>query len=58
MNNWISREAIVEIGLLKKQDRCAWCKGYMDIKNANIQLCRSCRKEHLDKMTNDLEAKG
>ena len=40
---------IIELGLIRKRDRCAKCGKEMDVPNYNIQLCRDCRKTELDK---------
>ncbi len=40
---------IIEIGLLRKRELCARCDKKMDVLNHNIQLCRKCRLETLDK---------
>ena len=45
----IPAKYIIEIGLMRKRNRCALCNDTMDISNYNIQLCHSCRKKELDK---------
>lgn len=44
-------EYIIELGLIRKRNKCALCKKEMDIKDYHIQLCKSCRKTELDKYT-------
>lgn len=39
---------IIELGLIRKRNRCALCGREMDVPNYNIQLCSSCRKKELD----------
>lgn len=43
-------KCIIEIGLLRKQNKCALCKKEMDIKKPNVQLCKSCREKTCKKM--------
>jgi len=50
-SKWISKEAIVEIGLIRKRGLCAWCEKRMDVPNHNIQLCKSCREESLSSIS-------
>lgn len=40
---------IIELGIIRKRDLCAKCDKRMDVSNHNIQLCKSCRVEELDK---------
>ena len=40
---------IIEIGLLRKRNKCAKCGNEMDVPNHNIQLCKSCRMIDLEK---------
>ena len=45
-------EYIIEIGLLRKRGVCAFCKGKMDVKEPNIQLCKFCRQQSLKQFAN------
>ncbi len=38
---------VVELGLIRKRDRCAKCEKKMDVVGYNIQLCHSCRRKYL-----------
>jgi len=40
---------IIELGMLRKRNRCAKCNKEMDVPNHNIQLCFKCRDEELTK---------
>lgn len=44
---------IIEIGLLRKRNKCAKCGKKIDIINHNIQLCRECRLVELEKYTKE-----
>ena len=46
----ISIDQIIQIGIFRKHNKCAWCKKDMDMKNYNIQLCRSCRLKSMEKV--------
>jgi len=39
---------IIELGLIRKRNLCASCNIRMDIKNYNIQLCKTCREGLID----------
>ena len=41
-------EQIIEMGLIRKRNRCANCGKEMDVPNYHIQLCRKCRIKSLD----------
>ena len=45
----ISPSIIIELGLLRKRNRCANCDKEMDVPDYNIQLCKACRMVELDK---------
>ena len=40
---------IIELGLIRKRNKCAKCRSEMDVKNYNIQLCKKCREKELSK---------
>lgn len=40
---------IIELGLIRKRDRCAKCGEKMDVDKYHIQLCKSCREVELNK---------
>ena len=42
---------IIEIGILRRRGICAKCRKKIDVPNHNIQLCKKCRLEELDKFT-------
>ncbi len=42
-------EYIIELGLIRKRNKCALCGKEMNIKDYHIQLCKSCREIELDK---------
>ena len=42
-------EQIIEMGMIRKRNRCANCGREMDVLHYNIQLCRKCRKKELNK---------
>ena len=44
---------VIELGLIRKQDKCAKCNKKMDVKDYNIQLCKACRIIELDKYTKE-----
>ena len=46
---------IIEIGLIRKRGLCARCHKRMDVSFPNIQLCRKCRLETLDKFALNVE---
>jgi hypothetical protein len=48
---------IIEIGLLRKKNKCANCKKKMDVKDYHIQLCKKCRVVELDKYSKEIEEK-
>ncbi|HUS48773.1 MAG TPA: hypothetical protein VMZ91_01295 [Candidatus Paceibacterota bacterium] len=54
MENQIPIEYIIELGLIRKRNKCAKCGKEMDVPFPNIQLCKSCRKIELDKYSNKL----
>jgi len=43
-------EYIIELGLIRKRNKCAKCGEKMDVVNYNIQLCRQCRLVELSKI--------
>ena len=44
-------EYIVEIGMLRKRNKCALCKREIrNISNHNIQLCLKCREVEFKKL--------
>lgn len=45
---------IIELGLIKKRDRCAKCDKKMDVLNYSIQLCKNCRVEELNKYAKEM----
>jgi len=47
----IPLQTIVDLGMLRKQNKCANCKKKMDVKDYNIQLCKKCRQIALDMNT-------
>ena len=47
--NKVPVEYIIELGLIRKRNLCAKCGKKMDVKNYNIQLCKSCRRGELEK---------
>ena len=34
---------VIELGLIRKRDKCAKCGKCMDVPHYNIQLCQACR---------------
>lgn len=40
---------IIELGLIRKRNKCALCGKKMDVSDYHIQLCYSCRSKELDK---------
>ena len=40
---------IIELGLIRKRDKCAKCGNKMDVEDYHIQLCMDCREVELDK---------
>ncbi len=44
---------IIEIGLLRKKNQCAKCRKKIDVGNHNIQLCKKCRIEELEKYSRE-----
>jgi len=38
---------LIELGILRRRNKCALCNKDMDIKNYNIQLCKDCRLREL-----------
>jgi len=49
---------IIEIGLIRKRGLCARCHKRMDFSFPNIQLCRKCRLETLDKFALNVSSDG
>ncbi len=47
---------IIELGLIRKRNKCAKCGKKMDVRDYNIQLCQMCRVEELDKYANEVKA--
>lgn len=45
----ISPSIIIELGLIKRRNKCAKCGNEMDVPDYHIQLCKKCRIEELDK---------
>ncbi len=48
MKDKIPVNYIIELGLIRKRDRCAKCGKKMDVTNYHIQLCKSCRGVELE----------
>ncbi len=46
---------VIEIGLLRKRNECAKCGNRIDVENHNIQLCKKCRLEELDKFAKEVK---
>jgi len=46
---------IIEMGLIRKRNRCANCGKEMDVPNYHIQLCKRCRMESLDDYANGVK---
>lgn len=46
----ISIKHIIELGLIRKRDRCASCGKKMDIEDYHIQLCKDCREREFENM--------
>ena len=42
---------IIELGLIRKRNKCAKCGNKIDVENYNIQLCKKCRLKYLDNYT-------
>jgi len=40
---------VIELGLIRKKNKCAKCGKEMDIPDYHIQLCKKCREKELDK---------
>ena len=51
-NTKIPARYIIEIGLCRKRNMCVLCGNRMDVPNHNIQLCRKCRLNELEKFAN------
>lgn len=49
MENKIPIKYVIELGLIRKRDKCAKCGQDMDVPDYHIQLCMNCRKLELDK---------
>lgn len=43
---------IIELGLIRKKDKCANCGKKMDVREYNIQLCYCCRESGLEEYLN------
>lgn len=41
-------EHIIELGMLRRLNKCALCGDSMDLSPYTIQLCKSCRSKYLD----------
>jgi Zn finger protein HypA/HybF involved in hydrogenase expression len=39
----IPMQTIIDMGMLRKQNKCTNCKRKMDLEYYNVQLCRKCR---------------
>ncbi len=50
----IPAKYIIEVGFARKKDVCARCYSKMDIPKDNIQLCRKCREEELEKYAKEI----
>ena len=49
-------EYIIEIGMLRKRNKCALCKSQIkNIKDHNIQLCLKCRNIEFPKLLTKVE---
>lgn len=49
-------EYIIEIGMLRKRNKCALCKSQIkNIKDHNIQLCLKCRNIEFPKLFTKVE---
>lgn len=40
---------VIELGIIRKRDKCAKCDKQMDVPFYNIQLCKKCRIVELKK---------
>ena len=45
---------IIELGLIRKRNKCAKCNKDMDVLDYNIQLCKRCRTQELDKYAKEI----
>jgi len=52
--NKIPINYVIELGLIRKRNKCAKCGEEMDVPDYNIQLCEKCRTEELDKYAKDI----
>lgn len=46
----IPKKYIIEMGMIRKRNRCAWCGEMMDVEKYNVQLCKKCRTKDLKRM--------
>ena len=44
---------IIELGLIRKRDKCAKCGKKMDIEDYHIQLCKSSREIEFERYTKE-----
>lgn len=51
-------EYIVQVGLWRAINKCGKCFRKMDIKNYTIQLCSSCRRNHLNNIMENTSGKS
>jgi ribosomal protein L37AE/L43A len=51
----IPLQTIIDLGMLRKQNKCANCKRRMDIDRYDVQLCRKCRKIVQDDMYSKMQ---
>ncbi len=53
----IPMKYIIELGMIRKRDKCAKCKNKMNVPHYHIQLCKKCRLVELDKMMDKINMK-